>query len=111
MLSTGSATYRAEMTLNGASYSTEEFEIKTVPGVVYVSNSGDDSNDGKTPETAKRSLDVLLREFPYGKPYVINAISNVSDSGEKIRYLPLTACTIYPTELLKYRRQLCRKIL
>lgn len=83
MLSTGSATYRAEMTLNGASYSTEEFEIKTVPGVVYVSNSGDDSNDGKTPETAKRSLDVLLREFPYGKPYVINAISNVSDSGEK----------------------------
>lgn len=83
ILSTGSATYRAEMTLNGTSYSTEEFEIKTVPGVVYVSNSGDDSNDGKTPETAKRSLDVLLREFPYGKPYVINAISNVSDSGEK----------------------------
>lgn len=83
MLSTGSATYRAEMTLNGTSYSTEEFEIKTVLGVVYVSNSGDDSNDGKTPETAKRSLDVLLREFPYGKPYVINAISNVSDSGEK----------------------------
>ena len=83
MLSVGSATYRAEMTLNGQTYSTEEFEIKTVPGVVYVSSSGDDSNDGKTPETAKRSLDALLRELPYGNPYVINAISNVSDSGEK----------------------------
>ena len=83
MLSVGSATYRAEMTLNGQTYSTEEFEIKTVPGVVYVSSSGDDSNDGSTPETAKRSLDALLRELPYGNPYVINAISNVPDSGEK----------------------------
>ena len=83
MLSVGSATYRAEMTLNGQTYSTEEFEIKTVPGVVYVSSSGDDSNDGKTPETAKRSLDALLRELPYGRPYVINVISNVSDSSEE----------------------------
>ena len=83
MLSGGSATYRAEMTLNGQTYSTEEFEIKTVPGVVYVSSSGDDSNDGKTPETAKRSLDALLRELPYGRPYVINVISNVSDSSEE----------------------------
>ncbi len=83
MLSVGSATYRAEMTLNGQTYSTEEFEIKTVPGVVYVSSSGDDSNDGKTPETAKCSLDALLRELPYGRPYVINVISNVSDSSEE----------------------------
>ena len=83
MLSVGSATYRAEMTLNGQTYSTEEFEIKTVPGVVYVSSSGDDSNDGKTPETAKRSLDALLRELPYGNPYVINVVSNVSDSSEE----------------------------
>ena len=83
MLSVGSATYRAEMTLNGQTYSTEEFEIKTVPGVVYVSCSGDDSNDGKTPETAKCSLDALLRELPYGRPYVINVISNVSDGGEE----------------------------
>lgn len=83
MLSVGSATYRAEMTLNGESYSTDEFEIKTVPGVVYVSGCGNDSNDGKTPGTAKRSLDALLREFPYGRPYVINVISNVSDGGEE----------------------------
>ena len=83
MLSVSSATYRAEMTLNGQTYSTEEFEIKTVPGVVYVSSSGDDSNDGKTPETAKCSLDALLRELPYGRPYVINVISNVSDSSEE----------------------------
>ena len=82
ILSIGSAVYRAEMTLNGTTYSTEKFEIETVPGVVYVSNSGDDSNDGKTPETAKRSLDYLLKKFPYGKPYVINVISNISDSNK-----------------------------
>ena len=82
-ISKGNEKYTFKLIRDGAVVAENSFEVKTYPSVVYLSANGDDSNDGSTPETAKRSLDALLRELPYGNPYVINAISNVPDSGEK----------------------------
>ncbi|MDF9828636.1 hypothetical protein M2447_002764 [Ereboglobus sp. PH5-10] len=73
----GTSNYRVEITLDDKSWSAE-YMVTVYPDVIYVSGSGDDVDDGATPATAKRSLDKILANLPYGGNFTINVLGDSS---------------------------------
>ncbi|MDF9828459.1 hypothetical protein M2447_002581 [Ereboglobus sp. PH5-10] len=73
----GTSDYRVEITLDDKSWSAE-YTVTIYPSVIYVSGTGDDANDGTSPVTAKRSLDKILANLPYGGNFTINVLGDSS---------------------------------
>lgn len=56
------ASYRAEITDGAEVFSTPELEVSTCPSIIRVSPGGDDSNDGATWESAKRTISAAFED-------------------------------------------------
>ena len=56
------ASYRAEITDGAEVFSTPELKVSTCPAIIRVSPGGDDSNDGATWESAKRTISAAFED-------------------------------------------------